>query len=143
MSLPPEQSHRAEEIISAAGQLQPAERAAFIDQQCGDDPEVRDEVLIKLGLAAIETKTAVVAAQPTTDSFAGYQVVRELSRGGQGVVYQALQKGTNRKVAIKVLREGPYATPAAKKRFDREIELVAQLKHPSIISIFHSGVTAD
>ena len=73
----------------------------------------------------------------------GYEIVRELSRGGQGVVYQAIQQSTRRKVAIKVLLEGPYASKSASRRFEREIELIAQLKHPNIISIFHSGTTAD
>ena len=86
--------------------------------------------------------------EPAEDSapelaITGYEIIRELHRGGQGVVYQALQKSTKRKVAIKVLLEGGHASGLARKRFEREIELVAQLKHPSIISIFDSGVTAD
>ncbi len=77
------------------------------------------------------------------DEFPGYEIVAELSHGGQGVVYQALQRSTKRKVAIKELLEGRHASPAARRRFEREIELVAQLKHPNIIAIFHSGETAD
>ena len=73
----------------------------------------------------------------------GYEIIRELHRGGQGVVYQAVQKSTKRKVAIKVLLEGPYASKSARRRFEREIELVASLKHPNIISVFHSGETSD
>ena len=73
----------------------------------------------------------------------GYDIIRELHRGGQGVVYQAIEKATKRKVAIKVLIEGPHASKTARKRFEREIELVAQLKHPNIISIFHSGETPE
>ena len=73
----------------------------------------------------------------------GYELVRELHRGGQGIVYQAVQKATKRKVAIKVLLEGPFASESARRRFEREVELVASLKHPNIISIFHSGQTRD
>ena len=73
----------------------------------------------------------------------GYEITRELHRGGQGVVFQAIQKSTKRKVAIKVLLEGPYASKSAKKRFEREIELVAQLQHANIIAVFHSGHTKD
>jgi serine/threonine protein kinase/Tfp pilus assembly protein PilF len=80
---------------------------------------------------------------PPPDSFPGYTIIREIHRGGQGVVYQALQQSTKRKVAIKVLLEGPYASPAAQKRFEREIELVASLKHANIIEVFHSGITTD
>ena len=72
-----------------------------------------------------------------------YEVIRELHRGGQGVVYEAIQRSTKRKVAIKVLVGGRQATKTARKRFEREIELVAQLRHPNIIAIFDSGATSD
>jgi len=77
------------------------------------------------------------------DAIPGYQLVREVSHGGQGVVYQAVQKTTKQKVAIKILLEGPYASPTARRRFEREIELVAQLKHANIVSVFHAGQTTD
>ncbi len=70
----------------------------------------------------------------------GYEIIRELHRGGQGIVYLAIQKTTKRKVAVKVLRDGAFASASAKKRFDREVALVAQLKHPNIITIFDSGL---
>lgn len=73
----------------------------------------------------------------------GYDILEEIHRGGQGIVYQAVQRSTKRKVAVKLLLEGAFGSGAARKRFEREIELVAQLKHPNIISIFHSGTTAD
>ncbi|MFQ5507390.1 MAG: protein kinase, partial [Planctomycetota bacterium] len=73
----------------------------------------------------------------------GYEITREIHRGGQGIVYQAIQRSTKRKVAIKVLLEGPYASDHARRRFEREIELVASLRHPNIIGIFHSGRTPD
>jgi len=54
----------------------------------------------------------------------GYELIRELHRGGQGVVYEAFQQSMKRKVAIKVLLAGPFAPPSARKRFSREVELV-------------------
>ncbi len=83
------------------------------------------------------------AGQAAANLFPGYQIIKELSRGGQGVVYQALQESTKRKVAIKVLLEGPFASRSARQRFEREVELVAQLKHPNVISVFHSGQSAS
>jgi serine/threonine protein kinase len=50
----------------------------------------------------------------------------EIHRGGQGVVYKAIQKATKRTVALKVLLEGPYASPRQRHRFEREIDLVAR-----------------
>lgn len=73
----------------------------------------------------------------------GYDLLGEIHRGGQGVVYRARQRSTKRDVAIKVLLEGPFASRAARRRFEREIELVAGLKHPNIVAVFDSGATTD
>ncbi len=80
---------------------------------------------------------------PRPDSIAGYEIIKEISRGGQGIVYLAIQKSTKRDVALKVLREGPLASRAARRRFEREVELAAGLQHPHIVAMLDSGVTAD
>ncbi len=77
-----------------------------------------------------------------TESITGYEIVREIHRGGQGVVYQAIQKNTKRKVAIKVMREGPFASPRDKARFEREVQILASLNHPHIVAIHDSGLAA-
>lgn len=66
-------------------------------------------------------------------------MIKEIHRGGQGVVYQAIQKATKRKVAVKVMREGPFAGPRDRARFEREVEILAQMNHPNIVSIIDSG----
>jgi predicted Ser/Thr protein kinase len=87
---------------------------------------------------------AAAAAPPflQPDSFAGYQIVREIHRGGQGVVYQAVQEGAKRKVAIKVMKEGPFASKRDRTRFEREVEILGQLNHPNIVTIHDSGQAA-
>jgi len=92
-----------------------------------------------------ETESVSEAQQPSWPypRIPGYDLVRELHRGGQGVIFEAVQRSTKRVVAIKVLLHGQYAPQAAQKRFEREIELVVQLKHSNIIAIFDSGVTAE
>jgi len=79
----------------------------------------------------------------TTPVIAGYRDLRELKRGGQGVVFVAVQQSTNRPVAIKLLLAGGLATAGARRRFEREAELAASLRHPNIVRIFDSGVTGD
>jgi len=79
---------------------------------------------------------------PTADSIPGYEITREIHRGGQGVVYQAIQKATKRKVAIKVMREGPFAGKRNKARFEREVRILGQLRHPNIVTVHDSGTTA-
>ncbi|MFH1417431.1 MAG: protein kinase [Planctomycetota bacterium] len=73
---------------------------------------------------------------------AGYDITRIVHHGGQGVVCQAAQHSTGRTVAVKLLLGGSAASDANKKRFGREIELLANLKHPNIVTIFDSGTTS-
>lgn len=79
---------------------------------------------------------------PAPDSFTGYKIIREIHRGGQGVVFQALQIATKRKVAIKVMKEGPFAGADDMVRFEREAQILGQLKHPNIVTIHDTGVAA-
>lgn len=78
-----------------------------------------------------------------TPTIPGYDNLRELARGGQGVVYLAQQISMHRRVAVKVLYEDSLSSHARWRRFEREIELVAALRHPHIVSVYDSGVTSD
>ena len=98
-----------------------------------------DEALVTELLDACHGGEAVAAAgEPKVE---GYVLEGALHRGGQGVVYRGRQLATKRTVAIKLLLDGAYATAARRRRFEREIELVAQLDHPGIVTVFDSGVT--
>jgi tetratricopeptide (TPR) repeat protein len=68
-----------------------------------------------------------------------YTVVERIRFGGQGAVYRAIQKATNRVVAVKVLLDGPLASERQRRRFEREVELTSRLKHPHIVTLFESG----
>lgn len=71
----------------------------------------------------------------------GYELIEEIGRGGQGVVYRALQISTQRPVAVKFLLGGNLALPRQLARFEREIELAARLRHPCTVTVFESGCT--
>ncbi|MBV8879499.1 MAG: serine/threonine protein kinase, partial [Planctomycetaceae bacterium] len=80
-----------------------------------------------------------------TATFGKYRLLRELGRGGMGIVYEALDTELNRKVALKTMIVNPAADPKDarldEERFLREAQLSASLtKHPNIVSVYEAGV---
>src|SRR5262249_443309 len=153
------------ELFEQAKGIDPGQRGVFLAQACGADTSLLAEVasLVAHGRDAgadflapprsvqvegpnadpTETPPRVSPVGPGFPAIDGYQILRRLGGGGQGIVYEAIQKTTKRKVAIKVLREEAFASKSAQRRFEREVELVAQLRHPGIIAVFNSGTTTD
>ena len=79
------------------------------------------------------TSTADLPAVP------GYEVLREVGRGGMGIVYEAWQIGLNRPTAIKMILAGDHASPQELARFQTEAEAVGRLQHPNIVQIYEVG----
>jgi len=73
----------------------------------------------------------------------GYEMLKELGRGGMGVVYQARQVGPDRLVALKMILSGEYADARMLARFLIEGEMLGRLRHPHIVQIYECGAHGD
>ena len=119
----------------------------------GVKTHIADDQLAGAIKAAYDSDTALLPSGETPDApatpalppdaVAGYEIRDEIHRGGQGVVFEAYQRATKRTVALKVLLHGAFATDRQRRRFEREIEMVAGLQHPSIVTIYDSGVMSS
>lgn len=131
---------RVREAFHGLCELSPDERAAGL---AGLDAEIRPEVERLLrsmgGADALTDGIDRLVGDAAAPTIPGYRVVRVLGQGGMGAVYEAEQEQPRRRVALKVIRPG-LATPGLTRRFRREAEVLARLKHPGIAQIYGIGV---
>jgi eukaryotic-like serine/threonine-protein kinase len=106
-------------------------------------PNLAEPIMLQLGIdAAIEPSTERQTDLVGREAFrslqaiSGYEIIRELGRGGMGVVYQARDIELKRTVAIKTIADGRYAAAEQRERFRAEAQAVARLRHPNIIAIY-------
>ena len=109
----------------------------------GEKPEVPPELADEFARALAAHEALRFAAGETLlhgPALPGdYRIIRELGRGGMGVVYLARQESLDREVAIKVLRPNQEFFAPVLKRFREEARHLARLRHPNIVSIHEVG----
>src|SRR4051812_25857234 len=143
-----EANDREEWIIRQARERPSGERAAFLDEACGDDRALRNRV--EAGLAeGIAAEAATIKARSIDyrpdeaegQSFGRYKLLEKLGEGGFGAVWLAEQKEpVRRKVAFKLIKLG-MDTRAVVARFEAERQALAMMDHPNIAKVLDAGAT--
>ena len=150
----PERYQQIGRLLDAALEREPDQRAAFLDEACLGDPDLRQEVE---SLLAYEERTAhlierppgavvaeVLAEEPARSligrEFGRYQLLSLLGAGGMGEVYRAKDTRLGREVAVKILPPHLAHNREALSRFEREARAVAALSHPNILAIYDFGI---
>jgi serine/threonine protein kinase len=152
---------RVKEIFHAALTRVPDQRAAFLQDACGEDVALRDEVE---SLLAAHAEAGSFAERAPIDALmsdgprpanrgapamaAGielgrYRILGPLDAGGMGEVYRALDTRLHREVAVKVLPTAVSADPARVARLEQEARLLAALNHPHIATIHGFEIAGD
>jgi serine/threonine-protein kinase len=145
----PERLQRLDGIFHSALDLSPELRAAFLDEACGNDPDLRTEIesLISAheqsgdfieGSAADFAALLLAGDAPHVKQVAQYEVDKRLGSGGMGEVYLATDR-MGRKVALKVLAPRLIQDQHHVTRFLQEARAVLALNHPNIVTVYDIG----
>src|SRR5262245_6636190 len=152
----PDRWQQIDQLLEAALERRPEERAAFLAVACAGDESLRREVesLLRsddvvenfIEEPAVTLVADVMAAQHVRSlvgqCFSHYKILSQLGRGGMGEVYLAEDLKLARKVAIKFLSPALMANEDARKRLLREARAAAALDHPNICTIHEVGDVA-
>jgi len=143
---------RIEAIFEEALDMPAAARSAWLAEACGEDRQLQAEVEALLaasaqpdgilGAPAAALAMSLVEERAPARRIGPYRVLRELGRGGMGVVYLAERSDGHfrRRVAVKLLRASPDADELH-RRFLAERQILASLSHPNIAQLLDGGVS--
>ena len=137
--------NRIKEIFAEALDRQGADRTAYLDKACADNPELRARVEALLVAAGQtngfrETTGSSLSECPGT-VIGRYKLLEQIGEGGFGVVFMADQEAPiRRRVALKIIKLG-MDTKQIVARFEAERQALAMMDHPNIAKVFDGGAT--
>jgi len=150
----PDRWKRLEALFYESLELKPEARAAFLEESCGPDKQLREEVeallqeleapMDLLQQPVLEAVRGLVGDATPRDLAPGtnlnhYRILSLLATGGMGRVYLAEDTALKRKVAVKVLAPAYLHDEHGLRRFQREAEAASALNHPNIVTIYGCG----
>jgi eukaryotic-like serine/threonine-protein kinase len=140
---------KIKELFGAALEREPSRRAAFLDQACGDDASLRQEIesLLEAHDSSSNLWQHPLRPQFPEDtegrSIGPYRLIEKVGEGGMGQVWLAEQSAPlQRKVALKLIRWGMY-DDSLLHRFQAERQSLAVMDHPAIAKVFDAGATPE
>src|SRR5216683_3139361 len=144
----PQQWQKVKEIVGSALERPPAQRAAYVDQACSQDRELRKEVESLLSayqdsnrLSEAPWRAEAPKSEAEPQVIGPYRLLKQLGVGGMGQVWLAEQiEPVNRQVALKLIKAGMYDA-ATVQRFKAERQSLAIMDHPAIAKVFDAGTT--
>ncbi len=153
-----EQYQRAKAIYYQVCEMDPSERTAFLDNACSGDEVLRRDIDALLRVddngqflqqpalddgqllhRAVASLTSDLGSCQLPVAFGRYRVLRLISEGGMGSVYEAEQDSPHRIVALKVIRSA-FPSRQMVQRFEREIQILGRLHHSNIAQIYDADV---
>jgi non-specific serine/threonine protein kinase/serine/threonine-protein kinase len=146
---------RVKELFQDAVLRAPDTSAAFLDESCADDAELRREVESLLAAhreaggflsrpAILDPDPAEGAGEDGTRRIGAYRILAVIAHGGMGTVYRAVRDDDTfqKTVALKLVRAGA-ASEYVERRFRQERQILARLQHPNIATILDGGTTDE
>ncbi|MHC4429138.1 MAG: serine/threonine protein kinase, partial [Planctomycetota bacterium] len=148
---------RASELFEQALERSSEERFDFLAAACGDDTNLRDEVISLLESDEEVTRDFMQPPEPPPamstgapsgpdpligSRIGGYHIKEVIAAGGMGVVYEAVQEQPHRIVALKIMKRN-IASPSALRRFRFEAQVLGRLRHPNIAQVYQAGMHDD